>query len=42
MKYIDLHIHLQDYKKEFATEIIKKAINIGFKKIVCIGTCPKD
>lgn len=42
MKYIDSHIHLQDYKEEFATEIIKKAINIGFKNFVCVGTSPKD
>ena len=42
MEYVDLHIHLQDYKEEFATEIIKKAINIGFKKFICVGTSPKD
>ncbi|MBP5399847.1 MAG: TatD family hydrolase [Alphaproteobacteria bacterium] len=42
MKYTDSHIHLQDYEKDFATEIIKKAINIGFKKFVCVGTSQKD
>ncbi|MBO7556097.1 MAG: TatD family hydrolase [Alphaproteobacteria bacterium] len=42
MKYMDLHIHLQDYPKDIAPEMVKKAINLGFKKFVCVGTSPKD
>ena len=39
---MDSHIHLQDYPKNIAPEMVKKAINLGFKKFVCVGTTLKD
>lgn len=42
MEFIDLHIHLQDYTDDFATDIVKKAQKSGLKKIVCAGTSPDD
>lgn len=42
MEFIDLHIHLQDYKLNFATDIVKKAQKSGLKKMVCAGTSPDD
>lgn len=42
MEFIDLHIHLQDYKANFATDIVKKAQKSGLKKMVCTGTSSRD
>nr|QIM10615.1 hypothetical protein PlAlph_5070 [uncultured Alphaproteobacteria bacterium] len=42
MEFIDLHIHLQDYKANFATDIVKKAQKSGLKKMVCAGTSSRD
>lgn len=42
MEFIDLHIHLQDYKANCATDIVKKAQISGLKKMVCAGTSSHD
>ncbi len=42
MQYIDSHIHLQDYNQDAIPEMVKKAINIGIKRMVCAGTSPQD
>ena len=42
MEFIDLHIHLQDYEANFATDIVKKAQKFGLKKMVCAATCLDD
>lgn len=42
MEFIDLHIHLQDYKANFATDMVKKAQKSGLKKMVCAGTSSRD
>lgn len=42
MDFIDLHIHLQDYEENFATDIVKKAQKFGLKKMICAATSPKD
>lgn len=42
MEFIDLHVHLQDYKANFATDIVKKAQKSGLKKMVCAGTSSDD
>ena len=42
MEFIDLHIHLQDYEENFATDIVKKAQKSGLKKMVCAATSPDD
>ena len=42
MEFIDLHIHLQDYTSDSATEIVKKAQKSGLKKMVCAATSCDD
>ena len=42
MNFIDMHIHLQDYDRQFATDLVKKAQKSGFKKMICTGTSPDD
>lgn len=42
MEFIDLHIHLQDYSENCATDIVKKAQKTGLKKLVCTGTKEQD
>ncbi len=42
MKFIDTHIHLQDYKQTYATQIIRRAMEKGVEKFVCAGTSPAD
>ena len=42
MDFIDLHIHLQDYEENFATDIVKKEKKFGLKKMICAATSPKD
>lgn len=38
MKFIDTHLHLQDYKTRFATDIISESQNAGISKMVCAAT----
>ena len=38
MKFIDTHLHLQDYKTRFATDIISESQNAGVTKMVCAAT----
>ena len=42
MKFIDTHIHLQDYKSECATDILQQAVSFGVDKIVCAAITEKD
>ena len=42
MDFIDIHIHLQDYKTNFATDIVKKAQTLNYKKLLCAGISEKD
>ena len=42
MNFIDMHIHLQDYDQQFATDMVKKAQKSGLKKMICAGTAPQD
>lgn len=42
MNFIDLHIHLQDYNQQYATDMVKKAQKCGLKKMLCNGTMPQD
>lgn len=38
MKFIDTHLHLQDYKTRFATDIISESLAAGITKFVCAAT----
>ena len=42
MEFVDLHIHLQDYTEDCATNIVKKAQKSGLKKMVCAATSLDD
>ena len=42
MKFIDTHIHLQDYKTRYTTDILAAAAAAGVEKFVCCGTSPAD
>lgn len=42
MYFTDTHIHLQDFKLLNATEIIKKSVDLGVVKFLCVSTSPKD
>jgi len=42
MDFTDMHIHLQDYKTNFATDIINKAVSAGFRRLVCAATKESD
>ena len=38
MQFIDTHLHLQDYKTGFATDIVKEALIGGVDRLVCAAT----
>lgn len=38
MDFIDTHLHLQDYKTRFATDIVREAQAAGVVKMVCAAT----
>lgn len=42
MKFIDTHIHLQDYKQKCATDIIALAKASGAEKLVCAAIVEED
>lgn len=42
MEFIDTHIHLQDYKSRFATDIITDAIKNGVTKLICAAILQSD
>ena len=42
MKFIDTHIHLQDYKARYTTNILAASLSAGVEKLVCCGTSPQD
>lgn len=42
MNFSDMHIHLQDYKTNCATDIISAAVKIGVNRFVCAATSEKD
>lgn len=42
MQFIDTHIHLQDYKQKFATDIIASSITLGIKKLICVSAIEAD
>lgn len=42
MKFIDTHLHLQDYKTKFATDIIAEAVSAGVECMVCAAVTEKD
>jgi len=38
MQFIDTHLHLQDYKTGFATDIVRESLSAGVNKLVCAAT----
>lgn len=42
MKFIDTHLHLQDYKQKCATDIVSSARRAGVEKLVCAAVVEKD
>lgn len=42
MHFIDTHIHLQDYKENCATDIIRAAAAAGVRKFFCVSAVEKD
>jgi len=42
MQFIDTHIHLQDDKSNNATEIIRKALASGCRKMICVSAKEED
>lgn len=42
MKFIDSHIHLQDYKQKCATDIIDSAQIAGAQKFICVAVVEND
>ncbi len=42
MEFIDTHIHLQDYKARYTTEIISAAQSAGVCSFICCSTSPQD
>ena len=42
MQFTDSHLHLQAYKAKDAQQIISDLRNLGFVKVVCAATSPKD
>lgn len=42
MKFIDTHLHLQDYKTICATDIIQKAQEAGVEKLVSVAVVEED
>ncbi|MBP3515813.1 MAG: TatD family hydrolase, partial [Alphaproteobacteria bacterium] len=42
MKFIDTHIHLQDYKSKSATKIIEESLAAGVEKFICASTSEND
>ena len=42
MKFIDTHIHLQDYKLKSATQIIDEGVSAGVEKFVCVSATEND
>ena len=42
MQFTDSHIHLQEYKTKDAQQIINDLQKLGFYKVVCASTSPKD
>lgn len=38
MQFIDTHLHLQDYKTGFATDIVRESLSAGVTKLVCAAT----
>ena len=42
MNFTDMHIHLQDYKANCATDIIENARAAGVGRMVCAATAESD
>lgn len=42
MQFIDTHIHLQDFKSNCATDIIKEARQNGVAGMICVSSFPED
>ena len=42
MQFIDTHIHLQDDKSNNATEIVRKAVASGCRKMICVSAKEED
>ena len=42
MQFIDTHLHLQDYKTGFATDILNSALSQGVEKVVCVSSLMED
>lgn len=42
MNFIDMHIHLQDYKSSYAKDIVTKAKHLGINKLVCASIIEED
>ncbi len=42
MQFSDTHVHLQDFKTRFATDIVRAALEKGVDKLVCVSAAEKD
>lgn len=42
MKFIDTHIHLQDFNANYTPQLIKKSIDAGIEGFICVSTSEKD
>ncbi len=42
MQFMDTHLHLQDFKLENATNVVKKAVSRGVCKLVCVAAVETD
>ena len=42
MKFIDTHIHLQDFSKECTDKVISEAAYVGIEKFLCVSSKPED
>lgn len=42
MKFIDTHIHLQDFNANYTPQLIKKSVEAGIEGFICVSTSEKD
>lgn len=42
MKFIDTHIHLQDFSKEYTDNVIFEATSKGVEKFLCVSSKPEE
>ena len=42
MNFSDMHIHLQDYKQNSATQVVEEALSAGVRRLVCVSSTESD